>query len=108
MGFGINWIRWCISTTSFFVLLGDTPTFFQSSRGLRQEDPLSPYLFVIGMEALSCLIARAVEGDFLSRCRIGRREGEGLVISHLQHCTQMIPYCSIKLSMIRWYTSTSY
>ena len=66
MGFGekwAGWIRWCISTASFLVLINGSPAgFFQSTRGLRQGDPIYPYLFVLGMEALSCLINKAVRG----------------------------------------------
>ena len=70
IGFGVKWIRWikwCLSATRFSVLVKGTPLgFFQSSMGLRQGDPLLPYLLVIAMEALSCLLKMAVCGGFLS------------------------------------------
>ncbi|RVW45235.1 LINE-1 retrotransposable element ORF2 protein [Vitis vinifera] len=70
MGFGgrwCSWIKWCLSTVNFSVSVNGSPTgFFQGSRGLRQGDPLSPYLFVIVMEAFSCLMKIAIVGDFLT------------------------------------------
>ena len=57
--------------------------FFQSSRGLMQGDPLSPYFFVIEMEMFSGLLMRAVDEGFLSGCRVKSRYGEGVKISHL-------------------------
>ena len=100
MGFGpkwIRWIHWCISTASFSVMFNGSPAgFFRSSRGPRQGDPLSPYLFVIGMEVLSCLLKRAVEGNFISGCRLGNREGGEMVISHLLYADDTIVFCEAK------------
>ena len=86
MGFGaklISWIEWCISTVCFSILINKTPSgFFQSSRGLRQRDPLSPYIFVIVMEVLSCLLKRANEGGF---CR-----GGNLVVEEVRKWRSLI------------------
>ena len=100
MGFGskwIKWINWCISTASFSVMVNGSPTgFFRSSRGLRQGNPLSPYLFVIGMEVLSCLLKRAMEGNFIFGCRLGDRDGGEMVISHLLYADDTIIFCEAK------------
>ena len=70
--------------------------FFSSSKGLRQGDPLSPYLFVMGMEVLSVLIRRAVEGGFISECNIRRGSGPVANISHLLFADDTIVFCETK------------
>ena len=46
-------------------MVNGSPTgFFQSSRGLRQGDPLLPYLFVVVIEAFSCLLKEQLLGFF--------------------------------------------
>ena len=87
MGFGVKWRRWiyfCISTVCFLVLVNGSPAgFFQSYKGLRQGDPLSPFLFIMVMEALSRLLQRGIRGELLKGFEVGSGEEGRIVVSHL-------------------------
>ena len=90
----VEWIRWCISTATFYVLINGSPYgFFRSSKGFRQGDPLSPYLFVLGMEALSILINKMVEGGFLSGYKLRDRGGNEVQVSHLLFADDTQVFC---------------
>ncbi|RVW30839.1 LINE-1 reverse transcriptase-like [Vitis vinifera] len=99
MGFGSKWLRWmwwCISIAKYSVMVNGVPaSFFSSSKGLRQGDPLSPYLFVMGMEVLSVLIRRVVEGGFISGCKIQRGRGRVVHIAHLLFADDTIVFCRL-------------
>lgn len=65
-GFGerrISWTQECVSSAWFSILInGTTKGFFPGSRGLRQGDPLSPFLFVIVGEVFNRMIRVAERG----------------------------------------------
>ena len=74
MGFCPTFVRWimtCISTVSYsFNLNGQKVGYIKPSRGLRQGDPLSPYLFIICTERLSNLIKKAVDSKQLTGIKV--------------------------------------
>ena len=57
LGFPVCFVRWvftCISTVSYSILINGKPSQpFRAKKGLRQGDPMSPFLFAIGMEYLT-------------------------------------------------------
>ncbi|XP_074293374.1 uncharacterized protein LOC141620388 [Silene latifolia] len=77
----VNRVMVCVSTVSFSVLINGNPSReFKPSRGLRQGDPLSPYLFILCAEVLSHLMRRAVEVNAIHGIRVS---SGAPTISHL-------------------------
>ncbi|XP_058768566.1 uncharacterized mitochondrial protein AtMg01250-like [Vicia villosa] len=69
MGFREKWMKWmdaCIFTSHVSSLVnGSAMKDFKVQKGLRQGDPLYPFLFVLAMEGLTVLVRKSVEmGDF--------------------------------------------
>ncbi|GJY28925.1 RNA-directed DNA polymerase, eukaryota [Tanacetum coccineum] len=82
-GFGstwCNWIRGTFSSAKASILVNGSPSKeFSIHRGLKQGDPLAPYLFILVMESLHLSFLRVVnEGLFK-----GIQLSESVSISHL-------------------------
>jgi hypothetical protein len=76
-----NIIMSCVSTSSISVLLnGGKLESFLPSRGIRQGDPLSPYIFIMCMEFLSYLIHERCSDNLWDPVKAARN---GPVFSHL-------------------------
>lgn len=83
-----KWIRGCSSSTMFLVIVKEEPKdWFERHRGLRQRDPLSPFLFTLLADVRSLLISRRVETSQLKGVKVGI---EKVVISHLQYANDTI------------------
>ncbi|KAK2454351.1 hypothetical protein QL285_001920 [Trifolium repens] len=84
MGFSQQWIGWimlCVETVDYSVILNGNPVGpIIPGRGLRQGDPLSPYLFIICAEGLSSLINQAENRGDIYGVKICRNAP---IISHL-------------------------
>jgi hypothetical protein len=97
MGFGFKWRTWirtCISTVCFSIMVNGSPSgFFGSSRGLRQGDPLSPLLFLLVMEVISQLLRRTEEVGLIRSFKADSATVSGLSISHLLFADDTIVFC---------------
>ncbi|GKV29201.1 hypothetical protein SLEP1_g38147 [Rubroshorea leprosula] len=95
LGFYATWRRWimeCLRTSQVSVLVNGSPTRqFNISQGLRQGDPLSPFLFLIVAEGLNGMITTAVQKGLLEGVEVGSK---GFKISHLQFADDTILFGS--------------
>jgi hypothetical protein len=78
-----KWIRECVRTATASVLVNGSPTNeFPLERGLRQGDPLSPFLFLLAAEGLNVLMEAVVEQNLFTGYRVGQHDP--VEVSHLQ------------------------
>lgn len=78
LGFDQRWVKLimaCVKSVRYRVRFNSTETdTILPTRGLRQGDPLSPYLFLIIAEGLSCMLRGAEERGELEGVKVCRSE----------------------------------
>lgn len=69
-----SWICQCVQSVSYsFLINGEPRERVVAKRGLRQVDPLSPYLFILCSEVLSRLCRQAQENGLLPGLKVARK-----------------------------------
>ncbi|GKV24110.1 hypothetical protein SLEP1_g33762 [Rubroshorea leprosula] len=91
MGFCCTWRGWileCLQSSMVSVLVNGSPSRqFPVSKGLRQGDPLSPFLFLIVAEGLNGLTSSAVEKELYKGVTVGK---DAVMVTHLQFADDTI------------------
>ena len=86
MGFPVLWQKWikeCIGTATASVLVNGSPADeFPMKRGLRQGDPLSPFLFLLAAEGFNILMNSLSDTHHFHGYKVG--SPVPTVVSHLQ------------------------
>ncbi|KAJ0440973.1 putative RNA-directed DNA polymerase [Helianthus annuus] len=84
----ISWIKGCLVSGMGSVLINGSPTKeFKYKRGLRQGDPLSPFLFIIAMEVVTLFINRLVNLGLFKGCQL---PNGGPNITHLCYADDVV------------------
>ncbi|CAA7038820.1 unnamed protein product [Microthlaspi erraticum] len=87
----IGWIMQCVTSVTFkFLLNGTAIGNVKPTRGIRQGDPLSPYLFILCSEVLSGLCNKAQETGQLSGIRVANGSPK---VNHLLFADDTMFFC---------------
>jgi len=93
MGFDNRWVGWmrtCVRSNSISILVNGSPTEeFVAEKGLRQGDPLAPFLFLIAAEGLAGLMRSAVNLGLFK----GFKVNDSLCYNMLQFADDTILLC---------------
>ncbi|GJV73510.1 RNA-directed DNA polymerase, eukaryota, reverse transcriptase zinc-binding domain protein [Tanacetum coccineum] len=87
----VSWIMTCVVLTKFSINVnGERVGYFKGGRGLRQRDPISPYLFTLVMEVLNLLVQKNIKESKVFKYHFGCKN---LKITHLCFADDLLVFC---------------
>lgn len=102
MGFANRWISLlmtCMHTVSYAIVVNGQPVGrITPSKGIRQWNPMFPYLFLMCAEALSSLLHHAESSKYFSGVPTSKR---GPQLSHLFFADDSLLFC--KANSVEWH-----
>lgn len=94
LGFATTWVDWIMLfvklVTYSFIVNVDLVGPISLGRGLRQGDPLSPYLFILCAEGLSAVIGNANRSGLLHEVKVCRNAP---TVTHLIFADDCLLFC---------------
>ncbi|XP_071695705.1 uncharacterized protein [Rutidosis leptorrhynchoides] len=95
----IGWIMKCVSTTKFFIWINDEiKGYFKGGRGLRQADPISPYLFTLVMEVLNLILAHRIKDNVPFKYHVGCKE---MKLTHVCFADDLFVFCHADICSVK-------
>ncbi|GJW11417.1 RNA-directed DNA polymerase, eukaryota, reverse transcriptase zinc-binding domain protein [Tanacetum coccineum] len=83
-----SWITASLHSSRASILINGNPTSeFSIKRGLRQGDPLSPFLFILVMEGLHCVMSNAVSSGLIRGIKLGSSD---ITLSYLFYADNVV------------------